>query len=77
MDEAKSTEPYDAGQDDTFLISEMDTNLKERWQRAVSAGNAEARSEVGQALAYLSGLSHGRFGMSAAELDESLRAVSQ
>lgn len=40
MSEEKSTEPYDASQDDTFLISEMDTNLKERWQRAISAGKS-------------------------------------
>jgi hypothetical protein len=77
MDDQKSTGPYDASQDDAFLLSEMDTHLKERWQKAIASGNEAARLEVGQALAYLAGLSHGRFGMTAAELDVSLEAVSR
>lgn len=77
MSEKDRTEPYDASQDDTFLISETDTYLKERWERAVASGNEAVRFEVGQALAHLSGLSRGRLGMTAAELDESVKAVSQ
>jgi hypothetical protein len=77
MDAAQSTQPYDASQDDTFLISETDTYLKDQWKRALATGDERARFGVGQALAHLAGLSCGRFGMTAAELEESLQAVSQ
>lgn len=68
MDEAKSTGGYDAGRDDTFLIVSLDEHLKERLIKARAQGKHDVGFELGQALAYLSGLSKGRLGMTADEL---------